>query len=102
MAVVMVAGNAVAFPSGLFASFRVLTANIVMEMGYAGEVQEGALIATGVVLLGLILLVNLVFGLLSGRLVRSAVSDCVRRADRRRAGADHRVCAGKGRAGSGA
>lgn len=74
MAVVMVAGNAVAFPSGLFASFRVLTANIVMEMGYAGEVQEGALIATGVVLLGLILLVNLVFGLLSGRLVRSAVS----------------------------
>lgn len=74
MAVVMVAGNAVAFPAGLFSSFRVLTANIVMEMGYAGEVQEGALIATGVVLLGLILLVNLVFGLVSGRLVRGAVS----------------------------
>ena len=73
MAVVMVAGNAVAFPSGLFASFRVLTANIVMEMGYAGEVQEGALIATGTVLLGLILLVNLAFGLISGRLVRGAV-----------------------------
>ena len=73
MAVVMVAGNAVGFPSGLFSSFRVLTANIVMEMGYAGEVQEGALIATGVVLLGLILLVNLVFDLISGRLVRNSV-----------------------------
>lgn len=49
MAVVMVAENAAAFPQGLFSSFRVLTANIVMEMGYAGEVQEGALIATGAV-----------------------------------------------------
>ena len=62
MAVVMVAGNAPAYPSGLFGSFRVLTANIVMEMGYAGEVQEGALIATGTVLLVFILLVNLLFG----------------------------------------
>ena len=51
MAVVMVAGNAPTYPDGLFGSFRVLTANIVMEMGYAGEVQEGALVATGVVLL---------------------------------------------------
>ena len=36
----MVAGNAPAYPSGLFSSFRVLTANIVMEMGYAGEVRK--------------------------------------------------------------
>lgn len=69
--VVMVAGNAAVFPRGLFSSFRVLTANIVMEMGYAGEVQEGALIATGAVLL-LILAVDLVFGLTSGRIVRHA------------------------------
>ncbi len=41
MAVVM-AGNAPAYPSGLFSSFRVLPANIVMELGYAGEVQEVA------------------------------------------------------------
>lgn len=68
LAVVMVAGNAAVFPRGLFSSFRVLTANIVMEMGYAGEVQEGALIATGAVLLLLILAVNLVFGLTSGRI----------------------------------
>ena len=72
MAVVMVAGNAAVFPRGLFSSFRVLTANIVMEMGYAGEVQEGALIATGAVLLLLILAVNLIFGLTSGRIVRHA------------------------------
>ena len=65
MAVVMVAGNAPTYPGGLFGSFRVLTANIVMEMGYAGEVQEGALIATGVVLLLFVLLVNLLFGLFS-------------------------------------
>lgn len=58
MAVVMVAGNAPAYPSGLFSSFRVLTANIVMEMGYAGEVQEGALVATGVILLLFVLAVN--------------------------------------------
>ena len=67
--VVMVAGNAAVFPRGLFSSFRVLTANIVMEMGYAGEVQEGALIATGAVLL-LILAVDLVFGLTSGGFFR--------------------------------
>ena len=74
MAVVMVAGNAPAYPEGLFGSFRVLTANIVMEMGYAGEVQEGALVATGVVLLAFVLLVNLLFGAVSGRAVRSAVA----------------------------
>ena len=61
MAVVMVAGNAPTYPDGIFSSFRVLTANIVMEMGYAGEVQEGALVATGVVLLLFVLLVNVVF-----------------------------------------
>ena len=59
MAVVMVAGNAPAYPDGLFGSFRVMTANIVMEMGYAGEVQEGALVATGVILLLFVLLVNM-------------------------------------------
>ncbi len=70
MAVVMVAGNAPAYPDGLFSSFRVLTANIVMEMGYAGEVQEGALVATGVVLLLFVLAVNLLFGALSSRAVK--------------------------------
>ena len=67
MAVIMVAGNKVNYPQGLFHSFRVLTANIVMEMGYAGEVQLGALIATGVVLLIFILIVNVLLGLVTGR-----------------------------------
>lgn len=67
MAVIMVAGNKVNYPRGLFHSFRVLTANIVMEMGYAGEVQLGALIATGVVLLIFILIVNVLLGLVTGR-----------------------------------
>lgn len=67
MAVIMVAGNKVNFPKGLFKSFRVLTANIVMEMSYAGEVQLGALIATGVVLLIFILIVNVLLGLATGK-----------------------------------
>lgn len=67
MAVIMVAGNKVNYPQGLFGSFRVLTANIVMEMGYAGEVQLGALIATGVVLLVFILAVNVLLGLVTGK-----------------------------------
>ena len=67
MAVVMVAGNAPTFPTGLFGSFRVMTANIVMEMGYAGQLQEGALVATGVVLLVFVLLVNLLLGSVSAR-----------------------------------
>lgn len=73
MAVVMVAGNSVAYPNTLFNSFRVLTANIVIEMGYAGEVQQGALIASGVVLLVFSLIVNLFFGSLSKKAVKGAV-----------------------------
>ncbi|MGN1040281.1 MAG: phosphate ABC transporter permease subunit PstC [Candidatus Fimimonas sp.] len=73
MAVVMVAGNSVAYPSSLFNSFRVLTANIVMEMSYAGEVQQGALVATGAILLVFVLLVNTVFGAISKKAVKGAV-----------------------------
>ena len=74
MAVVMVAGNSVAYPKSLFKSFRVLTANIVMEMSYAGEVQLGSLVATGVVLLVFVLIVNLIFGLISKKAIASEVS----------------------------
>ncbi|MBR2023618.1 MAG: phosphate ABC transporter permease subunit PstC [Clostridia bacterium] len=73
MAVVMVAGNSVAYPDSLFNSFRVLTANIVMEMGYAGEVQQGALVATGVILLVFVLIVNLAFGAISKKAIKGAV-----------------------------
>ena len=74
MAVVMVAGNSVAYPDSLFNSFRVLTAKIVMEMGYAGEVQQGALVATGVILLVFVLIVNLIFGAISKKTIKSAVN----------------------------
>ena len=79
MAVMMVAGNSVARPDSLFRSFRTMTANIVMEMGYAGEVQQGALVATGVVLLVFVLLVDLLFGAISGRAVSGAVARRTRR-----------------------
>ena len=73
MAVVMVAGNSVAYPDSFFNSFRVLTANIVMEMGYAGEVQQGALVATGVILLVFVLIVNVIFSAISKKAVKGMV-----------------------------
>ena len=85
MAVVMIAGNAATYPTGLFGSFRTLTANIVLEMGYAGELQEGALVATGVVLLAFTFLINVVFGALSSRAVRSAAKPKKERGGKRSA-----------------
>ena len=45
-----------------------------MEMGYAGEVQQGALVATGVILLVFVLIVNLIFGAISKKTIKSAVN----------------------------
>lgn len=64
MAVVMVAGNQARLPAGLLRGVRTLTANIVLEMGYAADLHREALIATGVVLFVFILLTNLLFSLL--------------------------------------
>ena len=66
MAVVMVAGNQVRMPAALtdiFRGARTLTANVVMEMGYAevGSLHRNALTATGIVLLLFILLINIIF-----------------------------------------
>ncbi len=58
MAVIMVAGNTVQFPKGLFDGFMTLTGNIVMDMSYASGVHRSALVATGFVLLIFILLLN--------------------------------------------
>jgi phosphate transport system permease protein len=63
MAVVMIAGNNPVFLTGLFSSFRTATANIVMEMSYGGELQTGALIATGVILTFFILVINICFNI---------------------------------------
>jgi phosphate transport system permease protein len=63
MAVVMVAGNQAALPESLVRGLRTLTANIVLEMGYAADLHREALIATAVVLFVFILAVNLLLSL---------------------------------------
>lgn len=67
MAVIMVAGNQVRMPDGLLKGVRTLTANIVLEMGYAADLHRKALIATAVVLFVFTLLINLVFSFLKRR-----------------------------------
>lgn len=67
MAVIMVAGNQARMPVSLFRGIRTLTANIVIEMGYAAELHREALIATGVVLFVFILIINLSFAALKRR-----------------------------------
>lgn len=64
MAVKMVAGNQPVLPGKLTDGVRTMTANIVMEMGYAGEMHRKALIATAVVLFVFILMINLSFSML--------------------------------------
>jgi len=44
-----------------------MTANIVIDMGYATDLHREALIATGVVLFVFILIINLLFSLLKKR-----------------------------------
>lgn len=67
MAVIMVAGNQARIPTSLLKGVRTLTANIVLEMGYAADLHREALIATGVVLFVFILLINLSFSLMKRR-----------------------------------
>ncbi len=70
MAVIMVAGNQARMPVSIFKGVRTLTANIVIEMGYAAELHREALIATGVVLLVFILLINLTFSIFKRRSIQ--------------------------------
>jgi len=70
MAVIMVAGNQARIPASILKGVRTLTANIVIEMGYAAELHRGALIATGVVLFVFILIINLGFNILKNRSAR--------------------------------
>ncbi|MGL4283032.1 phosphate ABC transporter permease subunit PstC [Eubacterium aggregans] len=67
MAVIMIAGNQAAMPRGLLKGVRTLTANIVLEMGYAADLHREALIATAVVLFVFILIINLCFSILKRR-----------------------------------
>ena len=67
MAVIMIAGNQPRMPKGLFEGVRTMTANIVLEMGYATDLHREALIATAVVLFVFILIINLSFSALKRR-----------------------------------
>lgn len=67
MAVIMVAGNQARLTGSILKGIRTLTANIVIEMGYAADLHREALIATGVVLFVFILLINLAFNLVKSK-----------------------------------
>ena len=67
MAVIMVAGNQAAIPDSVLKGVRTLTANIVLEMGYASGLHREALIATAVVLFVFILIINVCFSLVKRR-----------------------------------
>ena len=68
MAVVYIAGNQAVIPESIFDGVRTMTANIVLEMGYASDgIHRNALIATAVVLFVFILIINISFSLLKRR-----------------------------------
>ena len=67
MAVVMIAGNQPVIGNSILSGVRTMTANIVLEMGYATGLHREALIATAVVLFVFILIINVSFSLLKRR-----------------------------------
>lgn len=64
MAVIMVAGNQPVVPNSIIKGVRTMTANIVLEMGYAADLHREALIATAVILFIFILMINLTFSVI--------------------------------------
>lgn len=67
MAVIMIAGNQPRLPESMLEGVRTMTANIVIEMGYAAGLHREALVATGVVLFVFILIINFSVALLNRR-----------------------------------
>lgn len=66
MAVILVAGNSIKFPTAVTDSVRPMTAHIAMEMGYAAPgLHENSLFATGVVLFVFIMLLNIALNLIT-------------------------------------
>jgi phosphate ABC transporter permease protein PstC len=70
MAVIMIAGNAIAVPNSILAPVRTLTSNIALEMGYASGEHREALFATGVILFIIIMILNTVANISSARRVK--------------------------------
>jgi phosphate transport system permease protein len=69
MAVLLVAGNAIAIPGSIFAPVSTLTATIALEMSYATGAHQQALFAMGVVLFVFILILTGLANLVSRRRV---------------------------------
>ena len=67
MAVILVAGNSILFPTSLTDSVRPLTTNIALEMGYAFGTHQEMLFATGIVLFMFILILNFVLAKISSK-----------------------------------
>ncbi len=67
MAVILVAGNSIIFPTSLTDSVRPLTTNIALEMGYAFGTHQEMLFATGIVLFMFILILNFVLAKISSK-----------------------------------
>lgn len=67
MAVLMVAGNVVQNPIGLFEPVRVLTANIALEMAYATGAHRAGLFASGLLLALLVLVLAWFAAWVAGR-----------------------------------
>lgn len=56
MAVLMVCGNVVQVPHSIFDPIRTLTANMALEMAYALDIHRSALFVSGLLLVGVILM----------------------------------------------
>ncbi len=67
MAVIMVAGSQPRIPNSILKGVRTLTANIVIELGYAEGLHREALIGTAVVLFVFILVINICFSIVKRR-----------------------------------
>ncbi|MEJ7745546.1 MAG: phosphate ABC transporter permease subunit PstC [Luteimonas sp.] len=67
MAVLMVAGNVVQNPTGLFEPVRVLTANIALEMAYATGDHRAGLFASGLLLTLMVLVLAWLGARIAGR-----------------------------------
>ncbi|MDT8408988.1 MAG: phosphate ABC transporter permease subunit PstC [Wenzhouxiangellaceae bacterium] len=72
LVVLMVAGNVVQMPSGLFDPVRTLTANIALEMAYAMDLHRSALFVSGLLLVALVTILALIAGRLGQGQVHAA------------------------------
>lgn len=69
MAVIMVTGNTAQIPHSILEPVRTLTGNVAIEMSYAADDHRQALFGTGIVLFGVIMFLNMLFGLFTRKKV---------------------------------